>query len=340
MIQINYPEMLQSIKQTIFSADHSALYSLSCSIACIAASFALLSWYNRMLNDPYGRFDLASIIRAVCILFLTCTFYHTVMLPLDGITHLMAKGITAWADSDKDGLWGKVNEVYEKAEEARKRDTLLGAFEDEMEGEGASESADGISGTSSAVAQSIAESVLSSGGEKPGFFKRLWSGMKGFASAKIGQMVDYGGSVLSIITSVLVKLAQYVLLSVSSICQCILGLMGPFVFALALVPGLEGGIKTWLARYIQLGFWVPVTSFIDMVGIKLKGAMLAGLHSTPFISELAAPFHLLVLDLVIIVCLTFTPTIASWIVHSSGATEIAGKITSVGKKAASLAKMM
>ena len=49
---------------------------------------------------------------------------------------------------------------------------------------------------------------------------------------------------------------------------------------------------------------------------------------------------ILVLDLVIIVCLTFTPTIASWIVHSSGATEIAGKITSVGKKAASLAKMM
>ena len=337
MIQINYPEMLQSIKMSIFTADHSALYSLSCSIACIAASFGLLTWYNRMLNDPYGRFDLAAIVRALLILFLTTNFYYTVMVPLDGVTHLVARGITAWADADKDGLMGKINEVYEQAEESRKKDTLLGAFEDEMEGEGTTENVDGLSYESSAVVQSLAEAALSNGGEKPGFFKRLWAGAKGFVSAKVGEVINYGGSILSVIASVVVKLTQYVLLSVSSVCLMILGLMGPFVFAFALIPGLEGGIKAWLARYIQLSFWVPVTSFVDMVNIKMKGAMLAGLHSTPFISQLAAPFHLLILDLVTIACLLFVPTIASWAVHSSGATELAGKITSVGKKAIALA---
>ena len=248
MIQINYPEMLQSIKMSIFTADHSALYSLSCSIACIAASFGLLTWYNRMLNDPYGRFDLAAIVRALVILFLTTNFYYTVLVPLDGVTHLVARGITAWADADKDGLMGKINEVYEQAEESRKKDTLLGAFEEEMEGEGATENVDGLSYESSAIVQSLAEATLSSGGDKPGFFKRLWAGAKGFVSAKVGEVINYGGSILSIIASVVVKLIQYVLLSVSSVCLMILGLMGPFVFAFALIPGLEGGIKAWLAR--------------------------------------------------------------------------------------------
>ena len=321
----------------IFTADHSAIYSLACAVACIAASFGIIDWYNRMMNEPYGRLDMAAVIKTGAVLMLTCSFYTTVLTPIDYVTHLITKGICAAVDTDRDGIMGRVNEIYDAVEEARKKDSLLGAFEEEMEGENATENVDGLSYQSSAIAQSIAETALSNGGETPGFFKRLWGGVKGFVSAKIGQVVNDTGSILSALISIIVKLEQYILTMVSSVFLIVLGLMGPFVFAFSLIPTFDSNIEGWLARYIQISFWVPLTALVDMVNIKMKGAMLAGLHSTPFISQLAAPFHLLILDLVTIACLLFVPTIASWAVHSSGATELAGKITSVGKKAIALA---
>ena len=65
MIQLNYPEMLQDIKMSIFSGDHSGIYSLACAVACIAASFSLITWYNKMMNDPFGRLDVRSVVRTV-----------------------------------------------------------------------------------------------------------------------------------------------------------------------------------------------------------------------------------------------------------------------------------
>ena len=336
MIQVNYPEMIQEIKVSIFTADHSAIYSLACAAACIAASFGIISWYNRMMNEPYGRLDMAAVIRGVAVLFLTCNFYTMVLMPLDGITHLISKGICAAVDTDRDGIMGLVNEVYDAAEEARKKDTLLGAFEEEMDGEGASENVDGLSYQSSAIAQSLAEATLSSGGEKPGFLKGLWAGVKGFVSAKMGQVINDVGSILSALISVIVKLYQYVLISISSIVLIALGLMGPFVFAFSLIPSFENNIMGWLARYIQISFWIPLTSLIDMININLKGAMLHALQGADFIPTLAAPIHLLVLDVVTLLCLIAVPTMAGWVIQSSGADELSSKMAVMGKKAYSM----
>ena len=336
MIQVNYPEMIQEIKVSIFSADHSAIYSLACCAACIAASFGLISWYNRMLNEPYGRLDMAALIRGAAVLFLTCNFYTTVLLPLDSIMHLLTKGLTASVDTNRDGIMGKVNDLYDAAEQARLKETLLGGFEEEMEGEQSQENVDGLSYQSSAIAQSLAETALSSGGEKPGFFKQLWGGIKGFVSAKIGQVVNDTGSILSALISIIVKLYQYILTSVSSIILIVLGLMGPFVFAFSLIPSFENNIMGWLARYIQISFWIPLTALIDSVNIDLKGAMLTALQGSAIIPTLAAPFHLLVLDLVTLLCLFFVPTIAGAVIQSSGADDLTSKMSVMGKKAYSM----
>ena len=338
MIQLNYPEMMHDIKLSIFTADQSAIYSLACSVACIAASFALISWYNHLMNDPYARLDMTSIVRAMAILFLTCNFFHMVMVPLDFVMHTVTKAITVSVDTDKDGLWGKVNELYTDAEEARRQETLVGQFEEEMESQQSETSIEGgLSAQSSAIVESLAEATVNSG-ESPGFFKRLWAGMKGFVSAKCGQLLDNAGSILSYILSVIVKLAQYILIAVSSVCLIILGLMGPFVFALALLPGFESGIKTWLARYIQISFWVPLTALVDLVNIKLKGAMATALVGSTIVPRMAAPFHLLILDLITLVCLIEVPTLAGWLLQSSGAEDLSRKTINLGKKAISMAK--
>ena len=335
MIQLNYPEMLQDIKMSIFSGDHSGIYSLACAVACIAASFSLITWYNKMMNDPFGRLDVRSVVRTVFVLFLTCNFYSFVLMPLDGITHTVAKAITASVDSDRDGVFGKINELYAAAEEHDK-ESLTGQFEEEMGRESSSTDLDGLSYETSAIAESIVESAIEKG-EKQGFFKRLWYGVKGFVSAKIGQAVNNLGSILSALLSIIVKLVQYVLYAVSSVYLIILGLIGPFAFALSLMPGFQNNIRTWLARYIQISFWIPVTAFVDMVNIKIKGAMVSAMWNAAFIERFAYPIHLIVFDVVTLVCLLGVPSLASWVITSAGASDVNRNIAQTAQKAAMLA---
>ncbi|MBQ3812723.1 MAG: hypothetical protein II841_04060, partial [Bacteroidales bacterium] len=132
-IKLNYPDMLQQIKLSIFTGDHSAIYSMACAVACIAASFSLITWYNKMLNDPYGRLDMRAVVRTLIVLFLTCNFYSFVLVPFDSITHTVTKAISASVDKDPSGLWGKVNDVYSSIEDKTKEETLVGQFDAEME---------------------------------------------------------------------------------------------------------------------------------------------------------------------------------------------------------------
>ena len=237
-IKLNYPDMLQQIKLSIFTGDHSAIYSMACAVACIAASFSLITWYNKMLNDPYGRLDMRAIIRTLIVLFLTCNFYSFVLVPFDGVTHLVTKAVSASVDNDPSGLWGKVNEVYSSIEERNKKESLTGQFEEEMQRNTSNTTVEALSYETSAVAESLAEAAIQEG-KRPGFFKRMWAGVKGFVSGKIGTVLDMAGNIISALLSIIVKLVQYVLLAVSSIYLIILGLIGPFVFALSLMPGFQ-----------------------------------------------------------------------------------------------------
>lgn len=227
MIELNYPEMLQQIKLSIFTGDHSAIYSLARSIACIAASFALITWYNKMINDPYGRFDMRAIIRTMIVLLLTCNFYSFVLVPVDYLTHAVTKGITASVDGDRDGIFGMINELYAAVEAHQQQNSLAGRFEEETGKAQAATEVDGLSYESSAITESIVEATIEKG-EKPGLLERLWAGAKGFAGARVGMVLNNVGNVLSAMLSVVVKLMQYILYAVSSVYLMILGLIGPF----------------------------------------------------------------------------------------------------------------
>lgn len=334
-IKLNYPDMLQQIKLSIFTGDHSAIYSMACAVACIAASFSLITWYNKMLNDPYGRLDMRAVIKTVIVLFLTCNFYSFVLVPFDSITHTVTKAVSASVDKDNSGLWGKVNEIYSSIEEKSKKETLTGQFEEEMSNNSSTTTVESLSYETSAVAESLAEATIQEG-KKPGFFKRVWAGIKGFVSGKVGSVLNNVGNIISALISIIVKLVQYILLAVSSIYLIILGLIGPFVFALSLMPGFGNNISVWIARYIQISFWCPMAGLIDYVNFKLKDAMFTAFWSAPNVAQLGFPLHLIVMDLVTLICLLAVPQMASWIISGSGASDVNRGIATTAQKGAML----
>ena len=334
MIRLNYPDMLQNIKMSIFTGDHSGIYSLASAIACISAMVSLLWWYNTMLNDPYGRLDVRSIVRSGAILFLTCNFYSFVLVPFDSVTHYVTKGVSAYVDKDNTGLWGKVNEVYADVQNSRNKETLSGEFEEEMANSLSSATAEDTqsTGESSSMLESLPEASVSAPAKKPGFFKRLWEGLKMAVSVKVGSVINDVGTIISWAISILAKLVQYILMALSSIYLIILGFIGPFVFAFALMPGFTNGIHNWIARYIQISFWMPMVSIVDFVNFKMKDALILEFWKAGFAAKLAYPLHLIVLDVLTIICLLGVPSLCAWIVSSAGASDVNRQIANTAAK--------
>ena len=336
-VKLNYPEMLQQVKVSLFTGDHSGVYSLSCAVACIAASFALITWYNKMMNDPYGRLDVRAIVRTVIVLFLTCNFYGFVLVPFDHITYLVTRGLSASVD-EHHGEAYDIRDIIRQVAESRGEESFLGTFLDEMNKESSQTAADGtnLSFNSSTVLESEAEITITDKPKK-GLGKRIWTALQDFASARMAMPVYAVGSVLSMVISALVKIVQWILLAVSSIYLIVLGLIGPFAFAFSLIPGFEGNIKAWLGRYIQISFWCPMAALVDYVNYKMTGALCVALFNAPINAKGVYTLHLVLLEVIVLICLLAVPQLASWVITSAGASEVNQGVVGVAKKAAAMA---
>lgn len=334
-MKLNYPEMLQNIKMSIFTGDHSAVYSLACAIACIAAMVSLLWWYNKMLNDPYGRLDMRSIIRTGVVLFLTCNFYSFVLVPFDSLTHIVTKAITASVDKDPSGIIGKVNEALAESERNDRENSLTGKLEDEASKSLTSTSDSGASGETSFVLESMTEEKIDSG-KKKNWFQKTWESIKLVVSMKVGDTVNKASTCISWLMSLIIKIVQWILLAVSSIYLIILGFIGPFVFAFSLMPGFTNNISTWIARYIQISFWVPMAAVVDFVNFKVKDALILEFWKAGFGARMAFPIHMILIDAVLLITLLAIPTLSSWVITSAGASDVNSSIATTAQKGAML----
>ena len=332
-MELSYIELLDGIKAELFTGDNSGIYMLVCAAACICASFSLIGWYSSMMNDPYAQLDISAVIRTFAILLLICNFYSLVLVPFDFLTTTLTRGLTAYVDHDTSGMTGQIGAIMESVENSLDSGTLAGEFQTSVAAETV-DTADGsgFSYGSNSVMESQAESEINSPGRES-FWKTCWNTIKMAATFTLGTPVEHFSTALSWMISIFVKVAQYILLAVSNIYLIILGLVGPFVFAVSLLPGFGGNISAWIARYMQISFWVPVAALVDFVNFKMKDALVEYFWSAADAGKFAAPVHLIVLDAVTLICLFAVPSLCSWIVSSAGASDVNRAIVSTAAKA-------
>ena len=95
----------------------------------------------------------------------------------------------------------------------------------------------------------------------------------------------------------------------------LLTLLGPFTFALSILPGFSRSISAWIARYIQVALWIPIGQLMMFINYQLLGR----------ITELTAQYNFgakYVFIVVLFVCIwnvSKVPQIATYVVESSGA---------------------
>lgn len=327
--------MIIKLKEQFFTGDNSGIYSLACALACICAAFALIAWYNHMMNDPWGMFDLKGIIRIILPLFLVCNFSTLVLGPVDGLTSIVCKGITASVSQNQESLQAKINGAYAAVENAIKGNTMRGQFEEMVESGSSQTSLDnGAIGNSNSVFESNVETTIDEG-EKPGFWQKVWGAIKGGVQDAMGFPYKAISTILSWAMSCIVDLARFLLQILSGVYLIVLGLIGPFVCAFSILPTFRGNIMSWLARYIQISFWAPMCSLIDFINFKMKDNLLDVFAMNNLVEQMVFPtVFLLFLDFATLAMILSVPTLSSWIISGGGASGMMGQTASVAKKAA------
>ena len=77
------------------------------------------------------------------------------------------------------------------------------------------------------------------------------------------------GAIIGGLLMIIAKILLFVQQMLSALYLTILSVIGPFIFALAILPGFEGGIKSWISRYIQIALWIPVGYLIMALNMSL-----------------------------------------------------------------------
>ena len=204
----------------------------SAQIICALLAFLFIgsklwkSWAQGEAIDFYAM--LRPFVIGLCIMF-----FSSLPVALDILTSPISAGTEIIRESQNNSLNTKRVELEKIEKEIRDREARKKQQElEESEG-----------GTIDAILNSITNG-----------WNTAISGMKQFC-------LDAVYFLLQIINMLIIYFFRiYVVVA-----KIILILIGPFAFALALIPGYESNIKMWFARYINICLYIPICNIIGFV---------------------------------------------------------------------------
>ena len=122
----------------------------------------------------------------------------------------------------------------------------------------------------------------------------------------------------------------------------VLSILGPIAFALSVFDGLQNTLIQWLARYISVYLWLPVSD--------LFGAMLAKIQTLILQEEMnlmADPMSIIDVDGSSAIYLIFmvigiigyfcVPTVSNWIVQAGGMSSYNRNVNNTASKVSNVA---
>lgn len=234
------------------------------------------------------------VLRPLVVLLLVCQFNTIVLRPFTGLVNVFTREVAAGAGRVDASYWDKMGQNNLTMIAAGKR-TINDDYEKEM--------------------KELQEDKSFFGKL---FFKiRVWlkKVLRHFLNCSTMTLGTVIGGILMLIAKVLLFVQQML----SALYLTIMALIGPFVFALSILPGFEGGIKSWVSRYIQVALWVPVGYLIMSLNLSL-GTTFANAAAAAG-ATLAQEWLMIANEIVVIVSIAAVPKICQWFIESTGAND-------------------
>jgi len=298
--------ILSEVEHGVLDGKMGAVTGVGVSLAAFCAAFSLIKLSSSFLRGSH--FDWWQFVRPILIFLVVCNFSTVVVGPLRRISGIYNTRLTKVVGESSDTF---KSEFKKMCEQAQWNSIIPENDVKESEGDGRgflSKWIKGVGDRLTRITFKIQTSVnLTSG--------KILAGILFF--------------LLNIYTSVFVIIARVYLI--------IMALIGPFTFAIAILPDFNGGIKLWVERYIQYTLWEPLLSISMYIMLQVMAA--ATFTAATDVGGVATVIFLIIAVFVIV---KQVPTIASFIIESMGTASLAGEMAgsgmSLGRKAALIAK--
>ncbi|MES2373469.1 MAG: conjugative transposon protein TraJ [Bacteroidota bacterium] len=117
----------------------------------------------------------------------------------------------------------------------------------------------------------------------------------------------------------------------------VLAIIGPIVFGLSIFDGFQHTITVWLARYINVFLWLPVSNIFGAIIAKIQENMLkanTGLFGGVFTPGISVDDTAYIIFMLIAIVGYFTvPSVANYIVNAGGGNALVHKISTLTSSA-------
>ena len=283
---------LETVRDTVLSGKIEALSSTAAVLAAILAAATLLKLSKDYIQGQ--PLDIWDLLRPIILLTLVCLFRPMVLDPLDSIVNVFTRDaadavsvstgeyVKQWAENI-----GKMN-VY----------TVQNSMQD--------------------AAKEIAE-IAEDRSSIGRFFCTAWIAIKKVIMHRFHLMSMGIGTLVGAILFLFVKILLFIQQILCNTYLMMNSLLGPFIMALAILPGYETGLKNWIARYIQIAMWIPIGYFVMYINLQVGKAFctLAAAGQT----GLAMDWFMIALQIVALVSIASVPKMAAWVIESTGAND-------------------
>ena len=283
---------LETVRDTVLSGKIEALSSIASLLAAILAAGTLLKMSKDYIQGQ--PLDLWDLLRPIVLLTMVCLFRPLVLGPLDSLVNVFTRDAAEAVSVSTGGY------VKQWGENVAKMDvyTVQNSMQD--------------------AAKEIAEIAEDKSGIGR-FFATAWIAIKKVVMHRF-HLVSMGiGTVVGAILFLLVKILLFVQQILCNTYLLMNSLLGPFIMALAILPGFETGLKNWVARYIQIAMWIPIGYFVMYINLQIGNAFcnLAAAGQT----GLAMDWFMIALQIVALVSVASVPKMAAWVIESTGAND-------------------
>ena len=298
MVVLSTWSTLESVRELILTQKVSAVIDVAGIIACIAACAAVIKVVLHYIEGH--NLNAWEIGKPLILMMMVCNFNTMVLRPVDAIVNIISRETIKIMNVD-------TGDYIVRWTDSMNKMTVLNIVNNEMNYQKELE----------AIAEN--DSVIGK------FFAKLWYGIKKFILHffSVRSMTLAG-----LIAAILFTLVKVLLFAQQILCCLYLtlnGIFGPFVMAISIIPGYEGGMKGWIARYLQVALWVPIGYIIlglslmfveGFCTLAMKGQMGLGVEWT-----------MIVLQAVTLAAVASVPKIAGWWIESTGANDAHGSVT-------------
>lgn len=290
---------LDSVRATVLSSKLGVVVSASSCLAAMMAAFAVLSVAAEYI-DGHGV-GVWQLMKPIVLLVLVCQFSTLVLTPVNSLVNVFTRELAASTEVS----------TKEYTEQWAHNTAYVTALNMDSNRENYLEELDEIAGSdTSAIGK---------------FFAKIWTAIR---KAVIDIFSTATFTIAGIIGAILFIIVKILLFGQQVLCSMYLtiaGLIGPIVFALAILPSFASGIRSWLARYIQIAMWIPMGYLVLDMNLSISNMFCSQAAADG--ASLSLEWFMIALQTVALVSIASVPKLAAWVVESTGANDAHGSLS-------------